>query len=120
MSKRGRPAAARPAPATCTEGAEQIVLGDAAADACLAGKVWCQGGFDLRPRQPTGQHGQRVARVNHLGQRLAKEVGLRYLQNSQKSVSDTTIFKGASQLKLAQTRCLYRLQGVCRATSYIE
>lgn len=82
--------------------AEQIVLRDGAALTHLARKVRRQGRLDLRPGQSARQHCQWVAQVDHLGQRLAKEVGaigLGHRQNSQKSNSDLTILGG-----LATTR----------------
>ena len=55
--------------------------------------------LDLSPRQPGGQHRQWVAKIDHLGQRLAKEVGavgrIGHWQNSQKSDSDPAILRGS-------------------------
>jgi hypothetical protein len=47
---------------------------DGARRARLALKVGCQHLFDLRPRQPTCQHHQRVARIDHPVQSGAEEV----------------------------------------------
>ncbi|WP_284414529.1 hypothetical protein, partial [Acidovorax sp. SUPP3334] len=41
-------------------------------------------------------HRQRVVRIDHLGQRLAPEIGLGHLQNSQKTKSDLLILRGSS------------------------
>ncbi|AZK88423.1 hypothetical protein BO993_17235 [Xanthomonas oryzae pv. oryzae] len=56
--------------------AEQIVLRHRATCAHLASEMRRQHRLDLRPGQPTGQHRQRVARIDHLGQGLPEEVGV--------------------------------------------
>jgi hypothetical protein len=61
-------------PACCTDSgagnlqarAKEIAAGYRLASAVLACKGRCQGGFNLRPRQPVCQHGKRVSQVDHL------------------------------------------------------
>ena len=79
--------------------AEQIVLRNGPTFTHLAGKVRCQCRLDLRPGQPAGQHRQRVAQVDHLGQRLAEEIsalnGIGHRQNSQESAPTPSILRGS-------------------------
>lgn len=95
--------------------AEQIVLRDGASLTHLARKVRRQGRLDLRPWQSAGQHCQWVAQVDHLDQRLTKEVGatgLGHRQNSQKSNSDLTILGGLATRGIGATPVFMRVRGV--------
>ena len=65
----------------------------------LGGPNMGQRRLDLSPRQPGGQRRQWVAKIDHPGQRLAKEVGgvgrIGHWKNSQKSDSDPAILRGS-------------------------
>lgn len=77
--------------------ADALHFGSVQALTHLAGEVRPQRRLDLRPGHSADQHRERVAQVDHLGQRLAEEVGavgLGHRQNSQKSDSDLTILRG--------------------------
>jgi hypothetical protein len=82
--------------------AEQIILRNGAALAHLTGKRGASAA-SICAQQPAGQHRQRVARIDNLGRRLAKEigtlVGLGHRKNSQESVSDSTNLGGLGTTK---------------------
>jgi hypothetical protein len=61
-------------------GAEQAVLRNGPTFTHLAGEPRRHSRLDQHQGLPTGQHRQRVARINHLRQRLTKEIGLEHLQ----------------------------------------
>ncbi len=110
--RRGRPAAAIPTPATCTEGPNR------ASCAHLADNVQRQSGLDLRPGQPPGQHCQPVARIDHFGPWRAEEVGVLgvdHRQNSRESDADRP-----SGDRRPATLCSCRVAGFCRDDSFAD
>lgn len=61
----------------------------------LMGQLGCHRSFDRGPRQPRGQHSQRMPQIDHLVQARAKEVRRAHPQFPQKSGRRSIEFKGS-------------------------
>jgi hypothetical protein len=73
---------------------------DRLAELCLVrqfyplGKVMRDAGFQFLPRHSRGQHGQRVAKINHLIQAAAEEIGRVALQTISARLPENNAFRG--------------------------
>lgn len=75
-------------------GAEQVVAFHHRPRALAAGELGGDCRFELRPRQPRGQHRQRIVQVDHGIDAAAEKVGRGHAQIPQKSVSPITFLRG--------------------------